>query len=102
MKWQQWGGGSREENAQARGGIKKAWSSDEGAEQGPGEGRGYLFLGNTEGKIGDVNEILLNDSNVRKILPADLVLLLSLLLLLLLPGELLRDSAIITRIYAKE
>jgi len=63
---------------------------------------GYLFLGNTEGKIGDVNEILLNDSNVRKILPADLVLLLSLLLLLLLPGELLRDSAIITRMYAKE
>jgi hypothetical protein len=62
------------------------------------EGRGYLFLGNAEGKIGDVNEILLNDSNIRKILPANLVLLLSLLLLLLLPGKLLRDSAIITSI----
>ena len=72
-------------------------------QQRSGEGwRGYLFLGNAEGKIGDVNEILLNDSNVRKILPANLVLLLSLLLLLLLPGKLLRDSAIITKIYANE
>jgi hypothetical protein len=84
------GGEGRENGGQAaaRGGTKharkKCW-----------EGQGtYLFLGNTEGKIGDVNEILLNDSDVGEVLPAHLVLLLSPLLLLLLARDLLRNSAI--------